>query len=106
CCANTWYAIGALRLRRGQPAEARAAFHQALDRLPVHPMARAGLAVLAAQEAAGPSSIASPRSSTPPSIEAAIARAAAAILIAGDPAVVGSVQAVDQTLGAAPAGNA
>jgi DNA-binding winged helix-turn-helix (wHTH) protein len=106
CCANTWYAIGALRLRRGQSAEARTAFHQALDRLPVHPMARAGLAVLAAQEAAGPSSIASPRSSTPPSIEAAIARAAAAILIAGDPAVAGSVQAVDQTLGAAPAGNA
>src|SRR6185503_6686508 len=26
CCANTWYAIGAVRLRRGETSEARAAF--------------------------------------------------------------------------------
>jgi tetratricopeptide (TPR) repeat protein len=108
CCANTWYAIGAVRLRRGQLAEARAAFQQALDRLQVHPMARAGLAVLAAREDArgGPSSIARARSDAPPSLEAAMARAAATVLIAGDAALAGSVQAVDQMLGAAPAGNA
>src|SRR5439155_20946812 len=42
CCANTWYAIGALKLREGRLPEARAAFQHALDRLPIHPMARAG----------------------------------------------------------------
>ena len=29
CAANTWYAIGALRLRQGRPADARAAFARA-----------------------------------------------------------------------------
>jgi tetratricopeptide (TPR) repeat protein len=39
CCANAWYAIGAVRLRRGQRAEAAEAFRQALARVPRHPAA-------------------------------------------------------------------
>ena len=36
CCANTWYAIGALRLRQGKKTEAQQAFAQALERVPNH----------------------------------------------------------------------
>ena len=44
CCANTWYAIGSLRLRQGRLADARDAFGRAVERVRVHAMARAGLA--------------------------------------------------------------
>ncbi len=44
CCAQTWYAIGALEWRRGRNDQARAAFDEVLRRLPLHPMARLGLA--------------------------------------------------------------
>ncbi|HXW05724.1 MAG TPA: tetratricopeptide repeat protein [Vicinamibacterales bacterium] len=44
CCARTWCAIGALRLRRGDLTDARAAFQRALERLPANPVARVGLA--------------------------------------------------------------
>jgi DNA-binding winged helix-turn-helix (wHTH) protein/Tfp pilus assembly protein PilF len=44
CAANTWYAIGALRLREGNVAQATAAFHRAIERVAAHPMAHAGLA--------------------------------------------------------------
>lgn len=43
CCANTWYAIGAAHLRAGRP-QARAAFSEALRRLPRHGLARVGSA--------------------------------------------------------------
>jgi hypothetical protein len=43
CCANTWYAIGALRLRQGRLPDASAAFEHALERVALHPMARVGL---------------------------------------------------------------
>jgi DNA-binding winged helix-turn-helix (wHTH) protein len=43
CCANTWYAIGALRTRQGRPQDAAAAFESALDRIARHPMALAAL---------------------------------------------------------------
>jgi DNA-binding winged helix-turn-helix (wHTH) protein len=46
CCGNTWYAIGALHLRRGRLDDARAALVNALDRLPAHPFARIGLAAI------------------------------------------------------------
>jgi DNA-binding winged helix-turn-helix (wHTH) protein len=46
CCANTWYAIGALRLRENRPADAAAAFRCTLERLPTHALARTGLAYL------------------------------------------------------------
>jgi DNA-binding winged helix-turn-helix (wHTH) protein len=44
CCANTWYALGALRLRESRPADAAAAFRRALERLPTHALTRTGLA--------------------------------------------------------------
>jgi tetratricopeptide (TPR) repeat protein len=44
CGANTWYAIGALRLRQQRRADAAAAFECALQRVATHPTARAGLA--------------------------------------------------------------
>jgi tetratricopeptide (TPR) repeat protein len=44
CCANTWYAIGALRLRQGNDDAAKAAFREAVGRVKAHPMARTGLA--------------------------------------------------------------
>jgi DNA-binding winged helix-turn-helix (wHTH) protein len=48
CAANTWYALGALRLRQRRAAEAAAAFHQAIERVSTHPMARIGLAAVSA----------------------------------------------------------
>jgi DNA-binding winged helix-turn-helix (wHTH) protein len=106
CCANTWYAIGALRLRRGELVEARAAFAQTLDRLPIHPMARAGLAVLAAREghAAAPAAAAGRDASG--AVEAVIARAAATVLMRGDAGLASAVTSVEQALAEAPAGNA
>lgn len=47
CCANTWYGIGAVHLRRGELASARAAFVETLTRVPVHPLARAAISTLA-----------------------------------------------------------
>jgi tetratricopeptide (TPR) repeat protein len=44
CAANTWYAIGALRLRQQRPADARRAFECALERIPIHPLAQVGFA--------------------------------------------------------------
>jgi DNA-binding winged helix-turn-helix (wHTH) protein len=108
CCANTWYAIGAVRLHRGLRAEARTAFEQTLARLPVHPMALAGLAVLGA--GTGPdrdrASIATARSHAQSSIEAILARAAVTICVGGEVALSDNVHAVDEALLAAPAGNA
>jgi tetratricopeptide (TPR) repeat protein len=43
CCANTWYAIGALHLRHGRRDEAAPAFARALDRIAHHPLALAAL---------------------------------------------------------------
>jgi len=43
CCANTWYAIGAVHLRRGRFADAVHAFTQARERIPAHLLAARGL---------------------------------------------------------------
>jgi DNA-binding winged helix-turn-helix (wHTH) protein len=108
CCANTWYAIGALRLRRGERTEARDAFQETLDRLPVHPMALAGLAVLGAGDGTRGkhASIASSRNHAQASVEATMARAAVTIFVAGPATLSNSVQAVEHALVAAPGGNA
>ncbi len=47
CAANTWYAIGALRLRQGRAADASAAFSEALTRVSTHPLAQIGMGVVA-----------------------------------------------------------
>jgi DNA-binding winged helix-turn-helix (wHTH) protein len=43
CCANTWYAIGALRLRQQRPEDAAVAFQHAIERVAIHQLARVGL---------------------------------------------------------------
>jgi hypothetical protein len=72
CCANAWYAIGAGNLRHGDSAKALAAFEQAIARVPRHPMARAGLAILGHAN----DSAAQPPADQPISIDLAMARAA------------------------------
>jgi DNA-binding winged helix-turn-helix (wHTH) protein len=72
CCANTWYAIGAMWLWKGHAREAAAAFERAIERVAIHPMARVGLnAVQGTQTAAHA------RAS---SMDTALAEAAAALL--------------------------
>jgi DNA-binding winged helix-turn-helix (wHTH) protein len=55
CCANTYYAIGAVHLRHLRHADAREAFDRALQRVARHPLARLGRAVTEgdASQAAG-----------------------------------------------------
>jgi tetratricopeptide (TPR) repeat protein len=56
CRANTWYAIGALRLRANLRDEAEMAFHEALAHVPGHGYASAALAAMshACRSAPGP----------------------------------------------------
>jgi DNA-binding winged helix-turn-helix (wHTH) protein/Tfp pilus assembly protein PilF len=53
-CANTWLAIGAIRLRQAQPAEAATAFERTLERVPGHPLALAAMSVVGGDERRGP----------------------------------------------------
>jgi DNA-binding winged helix-turn-helix (wHTH) protein len=46
CCANTWYAIGALHARHGEHDQAIGAFDETLRRVSSHVLARAAKAVL------------------------------------------------------------
>jgi DNA-binding winged helix-turn-helix (wHTH) protein/cytochrome c-type biogenesis protein CcmH/NrfG len=98
CCANTWYAIGAMHARRQRRSDAVAAFQQALTRVPRHPLAKLGLGVL------------TPGASMPavtgvsaPSFDAALAQAAV-LVVAGD--LQGAMRLLDHALAAAPPGNA
>jgi len=107
CAANTWYAIGALRLRQDRVADAHAAFARALERVAAHPMARIGL-----QAAAGKSSV---KGSVEPdrsgkalaernfSVDAAFARAVQ-LAAAGDHTEAARV--LDEALTGAPASSA
>jgi DNA-binding winged helix-turn-helix (wHTH) protein len=45
CAANTWYGIGALLLRQGRRTDAIGAFEHALERVPAHLLAMAGLSI-------------------------------------------------------------
>lgn len=109
CCANTWYAIGAVRLRNGAREQARDAFAQALARLPQHVMARLGIA--AAEDRGRVESIAegSGRAAEHAAehaaarVEAGMARAFA-LTLAGRPN--DAAAAMDAALGPAPPGGA
>jgi tetratricopeptide (TPR) repeat protein len=108
CCANTWYAIGALHLRRGRRDEAREAFARALERIAAHPLARVGLAAAgAADRARGRSSIDAlgPRGEgiEPASFDAALCQSAA-LVVGGRTAE--AARRVADALAAAPEGNA
>lgn len=109
CAANTWYAIGALRLRRGAREEAAAAFEQALARVPAHVLASIGL-TLACPERDG----AADRHATVErrlaqledggaGVDVAVARA---VLAAAAGAVDPAAAALDEALAAAAGGSA
>jgi hypothetical protein len=98
CCANTWYAIGAMHTRLGQRNEAAAAFRQALARVKKHPLAKVGLAIVGSDAPVAPLG-----GVTSPSIDAAIAHAAQ-LVVAGNHA--DAARLVDQLLSMAPPGNA
>jgi DNA-binding winged helix-turn-helix (wHTH) protein len=98
CCANTWYAIGSLRLREGDRAAAGHAFQQALARVALHPLARLGLAMLGDS-----ASVSTPAVVRSESVDAAIAQAAGLVLAGkhGEAATL-----VERALVAAPPSNA
>jgi DNA-binding winged helix-turn-helix (wHTH) protein len=97
CCANAWYAIGAIHARTQQRDKAEAAFRQALARVPKHPLAKVGL-VLVGSDAPAPT-----RAAVASSIDSAIAHAAQ-LAVAGNHA--DAARLVDQLLSMAPPGNA
>jgi DNA-binding winged helix-turn-helix (wHTH) protein/Tfp pilus assembly protein PilF len=102
CCANTWYAIGALRLRQNRLADARLAFQRAVERVAVHPLAHIALAALS--EAGGTVS-APPRAGSVRErggiIDAALCKAAA-LTLRGDDAAAAAI--VHSALAEAPPG--
>ena len=75
CCANTWYALGAIRLRQGHRDEAAAAFQESLNRVPGQALAMVGLRATAPSA----SQSESPRHDGS-GVDAAIVRAAALAL--------------------------
>jgi len=81
CCANTWYSIGAIHLRRGRAQDARLAFQEALARVPGHALAAVagGTGVLRGPEGSAPRSLAVPQSQQN-NVDAAIAKAVALAL--------------------------
>lgn len=97
CCANTWYAIGALHARTQRRTDAVAAFQQALARVPHHRLATLGLGIVT-----GGSAIAFPVDVPAPSFEAAVGRAAL-LAVAGD--LHEAMRLVDHALSVAPPGN-
>jgi DNA-binding winged helix-turn-helix (wHTH) protein len=99
CCANTHYAIGALRLRQGDVAGACAAFGDAIRLVPHHPMAHAGLRGCSGE----PASLAGTRSGTAMPIDEAMCRAAL-LSITGQPAA--AARLLEEALAAAPPGSA
>jgi DNA-binding winged helix-turn-helix (wHTH) protein len=101
CCANTWYAIGSLRLRQGRLPEARDAFGCALERVRIHALARAGLTA-AASPGAPPAPTDGP-ASVRDSMTAAMV-GAVRLVLAG--AHHDAVRQLDGALAAAPPGNA
>jgi DNA-binding winged helix-turn-helix (wHTH) protein len=103
CCANTWYALGALELRHGRREEAAAAYSQALTRVPGHVLALAGLRALGRIEAGHFEARVSALEAMGVVAEPALARAALQSL-EGRPADAASVVAT--ALQRAPAGSA
>ena len=100
CGANTWSAIGAVRLGRGDTTAACAAFKEAIARVPRHPMAHAALAIAGARGSIG----GRPGDASPPvSMEVAIARAACLVARGNVP---GAAPLVAAALSSAPPGSA
>lgn len=115
CCANTWYAIGALHFWRAEMREARLAFEEAIDRVQIHSMAQLALAAVEARLRGARAPIqmshARLRASTP--VDIGLPQAAAIVLasaghgsLPSDETVHQAAQVLDQALVAAPAGSA
>ena len=77
CCANTWYAIGVLRMRQHRIQDAAAALDEALQRAPHHAVA---LVTRAAVAGHAPVQASRPRSGDPRFFDAVIAAAACHVL--------------------------
>ena len=99
CCANTWYAIGALHLRHAELDRAREGFGQALQRVPQHRLAF----VASRSSAPGPPGTIAVGLPRPESVDAAFI-VAAALVRSGNHAE--AARLVDDALALAPAGNA
>ena len=97
CCANTWYAIGAIHSRGRRLREAAAAFQQAVARVPRHPLASLGLGMIT------PDAPSTAPAVPGPGFEIAIGQAIV-LVGAGDP--VSAARRVDQALSTTPPGNA
>jgi len=102
CCANTWYAIGAVRLSRGDKKAAVLAFAETLTRVPLHALARAALAVVDPRSSRSPEVPVS-SSVRVPAPERALADAVMAAL---DGHLSAAVDQVNASLAAAPDGSA
>jgi Tfp pilus assembly protein PilF len=101
CGANTWYAIGAVRLRQGDDVEAAAAFARAVGLVPRHPMARLGLALLSRDTGSAANDVTvGPRGS----LVDAVLGAAVGHVRRGAPGDAASL--LETALAAAPPGNA
>ena len=106
CAANTWYAIGALRLRQGQRVDARAAFAHAIERVARHPMAHVGLVAAGSLDRIAPPPVDTDTGQSgrrTPAVDAAVFRAAR-LVVAG--AHTEAADIVDDALTSAGAGNA
>lgn len=94
--ANAWYALGGLHLRVGDRGLAREAFGEAMARVPDHPQARAGVAILEG------GTYLAPPASTRRTFEFELG-CAALLSAAGNRAAAAHL--VDEALAAAPPGN-
>jgi DNA-binding winged helix-turn-helix (wHTH) protein/Tfp pilus assembly protein PilF len=106
CAANTWYAIGALRLRQGRTADAQVAFENAIARVAAHPLAHVGLAAISPEAAIAPlgaTVAAAIQRGRVAAIDIALSRAAQ-LTLEGNHIEAG--RWIDEALSAAPAGNA
>lgn len=104
CCANVWYAIGAMRWRQGHRDAARVAFVEALQRVHGHALAAIGLARSGPAESGVPAAAAWQAGSGPRAgVDAALARA---MVMTCEGRVSEAAAVVDAALAAAPPGNA
>jgi DNA-binding winged helix-turn-helix (wHTH) protein/Flp pilus assembly protein TadD len=109
CCANAWYAKGACHLIRGDLEAARAAFREALSRVPHHPLALAGSVIVGGRQggkAPRPQADeATRRQGDEPSNLVFEREMANAALLADAGDVAAAVRLLDAALAAAPPGS-
>ncbi len=108
CCANTWYAIGAVHLRRGRFRDAVHAFTEARERIPAHLLAargllesRKGLGLTAPSD--GAAALVAAATGHAAGVDAALVRAADLVL-SGQPDE--AARTIDAALADAPPGSA